>query len=320
MRDLLREELPLALPVLLLLALVPFVATESYIRHLFIIAMVYAIVASNWDLSLGYGGIFNFAHLSFFGVGAYTSAILSKTLEITPWLSVPASAFTAMAAAALVCLPVLRLQGIYIILVTFAFAQLVLQLILSQSDITGGSRGMVLLPPLEIGDINFARDGKFGYYFVALGLLAVSTLTMRWLVRSAFGRGVIAMRDDPDYAAARGLSVARQRLMTMILSAAFTGVAGGFYATYLRVASTKVFEFGILSLVLSMLLVGGINTVYGPIVAAFALTFLTEFMVDLGPWRFLIIAALMVLVLLVYPGGLWSIFTSLAPKRKSRRR
>ena len=261
-------------------------------------------VASSWDLSLGYAGVFNFAHLAFFGLGVYGAAILSKTYDVSSWIAIPMGGIVALLAALLVSLPVLRLKGIYVILVTFAFSQLCLQLVLSQSHITGGSGGMVLLPPLELGDHNFARDGKFAYYYVALLLLVIVIVFLRRLVRSHFGVSIIALRDDEDYAVSRGISVVRQRLMTMMASALVAGVAGGFYAIYLRVASPEVFGFPVMTLVLSMLLLGGAGSLFGPIVAAFVLTLLSEWMQELGQWRFLIIASVILLVMHFYPGGI----------------
>jgi branched-chain amino acid transport system permease protein len=300
----------LLLPVALALAL-PLVVESTYLRHLLITAFIWAVVASSWDLSLGYGGIFNFAHLAFFGLGVYAYAILTKVLGISPWLGLAAGGLTAVLAALIVCLPVLRLKGIYVILVTFAFSQLTLHLILSQADITGGAQGMVLLPALEAFGHKFSRGGKLAYYYAGLMLLIVSTLYLKAIVRSSFGMSIVALRDHEDYAVSRGVSIARQRLLTMGASALFTGVAGAFYAAYLRVASPEVFGFGTLSLVLSMLLVGGTATVTGPVIAAFALTLLAEAIVDLGAWRFLIIATLIVLTMRFYPGGLHTALTGL---------
>ncbi|MCG8651266.1 MAG: branched-chain amino acid ABC transporter permease, partial [Pirellulales bacterium] len=135
---------------LAILAVLPLVFTDTYTRHILILAFVYAIVASNWDLSLGYGGLFNFAHVALFAVGVYTYGILAKTLGVSPWLAVAAGGVTAMILAAMIALPVLRLSGIYVILVTIAFSQLVYQIVISQSDITGGTSGMVTLPALDI--------------------------------------------------------------------------------------------------------------------------------------------------------------------------
>ena len=292
---------------LLILALVPLVVEDSYTRHLFILAFIYAVVASNWDLSLGYAGLFNFGHLSFFATGVYTAAIAAKTFDINPWIAILMGGVTAAMAALLVAAPVARLKGIYVVLVTFAFSQLMLQLILSQSHITGGAGGMVRIPGLEIGDYRFIRDFKFGYYYVALALLVISTLYLTWLARSPFGRSLLAVRDNEDYARARGVSIARQRVLALVLSAIFPGIVGGFFAIYLRVAAPEVLGFGTLSLALSMVLIGGTASIYGPILAAIALTFATEAMAGIRGMeeaRFLIVAVVMILVLRFAPGGL----------------
>ncbi len=296
----------IGLVVLALLAALPFVFPVPYIRHIFILAFIYAVVAANWDLSLGYGGIFNFAHVAFFSIGVYGYGILTKIAGWSPWVALGAGGVLAVCAAVLVAIPVLRLSGIYIILVTFAFAQLVLQLVVSQSALTGGMMGMVGLPTFQIPGYNLVRDGKLGYYFGALILLVASTGFLRLVVGSRLGLAIRALRDDPDYAAARGISVARQRILTLAASAFFTGVAGAYYAAYLRIASPDAFGVSLLSLLLSILLLGGLASIYGPVVAALGLTFLSEISVDFGPWRHIAIAVVIVAVVRIWPGGLWS--------------
>jgi len=289
------------------LAVVPLFVTDSYVRHLFIIAFIYAVIASNWNLSLGHCGVFNFGHLTFFGIGVYTAAIATKTLGISPWVAMLLGGGTAALSALVMAAPVARLKGIYVVLVTFAFNQLVLQLVLSQSQVTGGAEGMVRLPFLEIGSYSLLKDFKFGYYYVGLALLALSCIFLAIVTASPFGKSLKAVRDAEDYAAARGISVARQRILALGLSAVFTGIAGGFYAIYLRVASPEVFGFGTLSLALSMVLIGGANTVFGPVLAALVLTFATEAMAGVQGFedaRYIVIAVAMILVLRLAPGGL----------------
>jgi branched-chain amino acid transport system permease protein len=111
-------------------------------------------------------------------------------------------------------------------------------------------------------------------------------------------------RDKGEYAVSRGISLARQRLLTLAASALFTGLAGGFYGGYLRNASTDVFGMDLTTLLLSMVLLGGRGTIYGPLLAAFVLTFVSEAMATLGAWRPILIGVLIILVLLAYPGGL----------------
>ena len=303
--------------VLILGLLVPVFVEDTYVRHLFIIAFIYAIVAASWDLSLGYAGIFNFGHVAFFGIGVYATGLCAKLLGIDPWIAMLIGGMVASAAAAVVALPVVRLQGIYVVLVTFAFSQLVLQFVISQSQITGGTQGLVRVPTIELFGYNFLRDYKFGYYYVAFALLVLSTLCLRFITRTDFGLSIRALRDNEDYGLARGIPIGLQRLKVLVASAFFAGIAGGFFAIYLRVASPEVFNFSTMALILSMVLVGGTSSIYGPVIAALVLTFISESLANvdgLAEGRFMLVAIAMVLVLLFFPKGLVSVFGKRAGK------
>jgi branched-chain amino acid transport system permease protein len=288
------------------------VVQDPYVRHLFIVAFIYAMVAASWDLSLGYGGIFNFGHVAFFGIGVYAAGLTAKLLGLDPWLAMLLGGLAASAAAALIALPVVRLQGIYVVLVTFAFSQLVLQVVISQSSVTGGTQGLVRVPTIELFGYNFLRDYKFGYYYVAFAFLVVTVGCLRKLVRSDFGLSIQALRDNEQYGSSRGIPIGLQRLKVLVASAFFAGLAGGLYAIYLRVASPEIFGFSTMSLVLSMVLVGGTASIYGPVFGALVLTFVSEGLANvdgLAEGRFMLVAAAMVAVLLFLPKGLASAST-----------
>lgn len=293
--------------VIAMLALVPFVLDGSYVRHLLILAMVFAIVAASWDLSFGYGGLLNFAHVALFATGIYAYGILAKTFGVNPWLAIVLAGFAAAAVASVMVLPVLRLDGMYVILVTIAFSQILYQIVISQSQITGGTSGMVTLPMLQVGDYRFVKDGKIGYYYAALGLMVLCIGGLYLTMRSALGRTIVALRDNKYYAQTRGVSEWKTRLATLAISAFFSGIAGGFYASYVRVASPDIFGIGSLTLVLSILLVGGLGTLWGPAIAAFIIILLSESLSSLGPWREIITAVMIVAVMVFYPGGLWGL-------------
>ncbi len=292
--------------VMAVLAVVPLVFTETYARHALILVFIYAVLASNWDLSLGYGGIVNFAHMTFFAIGLYGYGITAKVLGLEPWLALASGPVLAVGFAALLAIPILRLEGIYVILVTIAAAQLLLQIVVSQSDYTGGTSGMVLLPRLTIAGYKLSADGRIGYYYLALLLTVCSTVYLYKLERSSLGRAIKALRDNKYYAISRGVSEGRIRLLTLCMSAVFPGLAGGFYGAYLRVASPDVFGLGFLTITLSILLLGGVSTIWGSLIAAFVITVVTEWLGDFGAWRNIIIAVLIVGVVVVYPGGLFA--------------
>ncbi|MDB5522344.1 MAG: branched-chain amino acid transporter permease [Rhizobium sp.] len=286
------------------LALLPFVITDSYWRHILIIVFIYSIASASWDLTLGYGGIFNFGHLAFFGIGLYSYGVLTTAFGVWPWFAFAAAGALAAAAAALVTVPILRLKGIYIVLVTFGFSQLIMQIIVSQSDLTGGTQGIVRIPNLPFAGHNFIRDSRFGHYYMALLFFTLGVIALRAFVRSRSGAALVALKDSEEYATSRGISMARQRFVALTFSALIAGFAGAFYGAYIRTASVEVFSMGFASLILSTILLGGAGTIYGPICAAFVLTIFSEFLADTGAYRPMIIALVIIVVMLVYPGGL----------------
>jgi branched-chain amino acid transport system permease protein len=284
----------------------PLVLTGDVARNLAILALLFAVVASNWDLTLGYAGIFNFAHVAFFGIGGYVSAIATIHFGVPIWLDVVLAVVVVAVLAGVTAALALRLRGIYVALVTFAFVQLCVALIISQKWLTGGAVGLVGVPDLTLFGYRFSPSGP-SYLYLAEALLIASTLFLRWLVKSDFGLSLVALRDNEAYAVARGISATRQRVLAMVASSLFTAAAGAVYAHYLIVASPDVFSFSLTTLILSMVLLGGTATIFGPIVAAIALTVVTEQLASFGVVRFMIIAVLIVLTLRFLPGGLWSL-------------
>jgi branched-chain amino acid transport system permease protein len=298
--------------ILIFLAL-PVVVNNNLLIHLAILGMLYAIVASNWDLTLGYAGVFNFAHIAFFGIGAYTSGILAVKLDITPWIGMPAGALAAVIASAIVSIPAIRLRGIYVALLTFAFSQLVVLLLLSQPAISGGQQGLTGVPQLSIGDFAFRESNVAYFYFVGF-LLLCSTIFLRRLVTSDFGLSLVALRDFEEYAVARGIPLARQRFLAFLLSSIFPGLAGAVFAHYLIVASPEFFGFSFTTLFLSMVLVGGTSTIYGPVVMGVVMTYVSESLNHLGPARFMIVAVIIVVTMRFFPQGIWGLIKRFAPK------
>jgi branched-chain amino acid transport system permease protein len=286
----------------------PLLLTGGVIQNLAILALLYAVVASNWDLTLGYAGIFNFAHVAFFGVASYVSAISTVEFGVPIWWDFLIAVGIVGIMSGVTAILALRQRGIYVALVTFALTQLCVALVESQKDLTGGAIGLVGIPDLQIGDFAFGNDLR-SYFYLAEGLLIVSTLVMRRLVTTDFGFSLVALRDFEDYAISRGIPAFRQRILAIVASSVFTSLAGSVYGHYLGVVSPDVFSFSLSTLLLSMVLIGGNATIYGPVVAAVILTFLTEELAGLGVIRYMIIAVLIVLTMRFLPGGLWSLGT-----------
>lgn len=314
------KSVALAAAVVIVLLLLPFVVQGAYIRHLFILAFLFAIVAASWDLTLGYTGIFNFGHIAFFGMGVYTAGILTTGLHVNPWIAIPAGGVVAAIAAALVAGPTLRLRGIYVVLVTFAFSQLCLQIVLSQGDITGGAGGIVSVPSLRLGNYNFARDQRFGYYYVSLILCLICIAALSAIARSRLGKAARAVRDNPEYAAARGINQTGIRLTMLVISAVPAGVSGALYCIYFRVAGPDAFSFSTSTLILTMLLVGGVASIIGPAIAAIGIVMISEYLEqfpNLQATKHMLLAVGIILVLRFFPGGLAQVYSNILKKLAS---
>lgn len=288
------------------LYLFPIIVTDPFLRHLAVLSLLFAVAASNWDLTLGYGGVFNFAHITSFGLAAYTSGVLSVRFGVSPWIGILAGVCVAVLVSAVVSIPAIRLRGIYVALITFAFTQLASALIISQTSLTGGLAGLTGVPSLTLGNISF-RDNIVTYLYLSGALLVASTLFLRWLVTSDFGLGLVALRDFEEYAVSRGVPLARQRFLAFLYSAIFTGAAGAIYVHYLLVVSPEVLGFSLNTLFLSMVLIGGAGTTYGAILAGILLTFVSELMAPLGPIRFMLVSVLIILTMRFLPQGIWGL-------------
>ena len=288
----------------------PFVFVSGPARLLAITALLYAMLAVSWNLTLGFAGIFNFAHVGFFGVGGYTMAILTVTAGWNPWLALPCAAVTGAVAGAAAYLPVVRMRGIYIALITFVFVQLCFYLVLATPGVTGGSNGLPGVPWLELGTLVFGQYGGLGYLWMLGATLALLLIGLEVLLRLPFGRSLIALRDNEQLAVSRGVPRVRQQLLAFMVSGALAGVTGALYVSYFRVADGTLFSFGFVTFGLSMIFLGGTRQTWGPALGAVLVTLLNHQLSDAGAWRDIVIGAGTIVVLIFLPGGLAGLLRS----------
>ncbi len=290
------------------LMVIPALTQETYILHLMILSMVFAIAASNWNLAIGYGGIFHLAQVPFFAAGGYASAILVEHFKLTPWIGLPAGALAAVVLSIAVGLPSLRVRGLYLALLTFSFQFIMLSIVLYFIDITGGDKGL-LLPPYKLGNIVIDLFNVIPSYYMALLIFLASLLLVRKVIDSNIGLALMSLRDSEVYAVSRGVNPYKMKLAVFVISSIFTGVSGAFYVHYLRVISPAMLEYTLLLIFLTSMVLGGLGTLYGPLIGAFTLTFLSESLRATELYRNLIFSALMILILIFLPKGLITILT-----------
>jgi branched-chain amino acid transport system permease protein len=260
---------------------------------------IFALFAASWDLLAGYTGQVNFGHALFFGAGAYTSALLSMKLGLSPWLTVWAGAALAAALGVLVGYICLRLRGSYLSLATLALPLIALGLLFAFPDFSGGELGISGLRRL-------AATPAVNYYIAVVSMLAI-VFALWLLADSKFGIVLHAIRDDEVAARASGINTPRYKLIVFAVSAAAAGFAGALFAHYLRVAGPSTLEVALSFQVVIWGIFGGVATIYGPVAAVFILYPLTEWLGSFkafGELRLLIFAVIVLLVLLFMPRGL----------------
>lgn len=259
---------------LLLLGLFPWLNPPVYYISLLFTVFMYVTLATSWNLIGGYTGYLSFGHVAFFGLGAYTTAFLFNLLHLSP-LATILSSIPAGGAAALVALiigvPCLRLRGPYFAVITLCFA-FVVELAVKNLSILGGADGL-WLKSMDL-PIALARSILFEVMMVLM-LIAVAASFL--VGRSRFGAGLRAIKEDEEVAQTMAIDSARLKIGAFVLSALFTGVAGGIYAYYLAyIHPDIVFDVNISILVVLMALFGGGGSWLGPVIGAVLLTLINE--------------------------------------------
>jgi branched-chain amino acid transport system permease protein len=315
-----RQELIIFLAMYLILLLLPvFLYKDAYVIGILITCMVWGAMASVWNFTMGYAGIFTFGQFGFFVVAAYTSGMVTKYLGISPWLGILVGGLMAAMVGVLIGLPCMKLKGAYIALITFALHLVVAPMIKVADPLgTGGSTGLMSIPSLSLGAYTFSRTDLIPWYYTVLVISFLVLLVVYKTIFSSVGLGFIGLRDSEDFAKTLGINEYKYKLMVFGLSAFLTGIMGGFYAHYAGIISPRLLGLDIFLLVMLMLIIGGMGIFPGAFLGGFIILFLNEFLRPLAAYRFLIFGAIVVVAIKLMPEGILghlNIFKSRMAKR-----
>jgi branched-chain amino acid transport system permease protein len=268
-----------ALAALLLLAVLafPLAFTQPFPRHIMIMIFLYGALATAWNILAGYCGQISLGHAVYFGIGAYTSTMLVREAALTPWLGMVAGAALAVAVSQAIGYPVFRLRGHYFAIATIGFGEIVQTLVLNW-DWVGGARGLFvpIVRPDSLLNLQF-HESKAVYYYIALGLLALALGATRWIERARRGYYFRAIKEDQDAAASLGVRVAREKHAAIAVSAALTALGGTFWAQYvLFIDPESVFPLALSILICLVAVLGGVGSLWGPLLGAAVLVPLSE--------------------------------------------
>ena len=277
----------------------------EYLYVIVVVIGIYVILASSFNFAIGYGGLLSIAHPAFFAIGAYVSGIIARDLGWSGLVCIPIGALVAFCCSVVVSLPALRVSGDYLIIASIGF-QLGLIEILKNVSITGGAGGLSNVPAFLVPQI-----GSGGYALVVIVVAALVVLLLRYLSHGPYGRAITAMRDDEVAYAGLGRAPMWLKLWVIGLASGIAGFAGGLYALFFRFLAPEQFDIMQSNVILTMVIVGGMRTTWGPVVGAVlleilpqAITFLNLPPSILGPVQGLIFTGLVLVFMFTRPGGL----------------
>lgn len=303
-----------------IVAILPlFFGSTNFIMHILIMCLIWSVVASCWDLIMGFAGIFSFGQVAFFVIGSYASAIISARFGVAPIFAVFMAGGVAAALGILVGLPCLKLKGAYIALVTFA-VHMILEPVL-KGDIgralgTGGSRGILTIEPMTIFGFAFSNSEPVPYFYLMLGVAVICSVIIFLVIKSHWGTAFLALKDAENFATCLGVSAFKYKLRVFALTSFLTGMIGGFYAHYVGMLSTRMLGIDLFVTLMVILVIGGVGKFPGAIIGAFITIALNEMLSPIGSYRPIIMGALVVALVLILPDGIVGLFEKIFPKKK----
>jgi branched-chain amino acid transport system permease protein len=286
-------------------ALLPVLLPHPFVLTIATQAAIWALLAASWDLLSGYTGQISFGHAGFFALGAYGAAAATKHADLSPWLGLLVGAGVAAAVGLLTGFPALRLRGHYLALVTLGLAEIIRLVAQNWLDVTGGPFGIHdfrSLPGLPAG----ALLHRQAMYVVVVAIVVVSVAVMYQVCeRTSAGQAFRAIREDEVLAQTLGIDTTRYKLLAFSLSSAFAGLAGGLYAYYVQLVSPVIAGAATTSLVIGMVVFGGLGTLWGPVLGALLLYGLYEGLRFVGVVYNLVAVGFVIMVFVIFfPRGL----------------
>lgn len=282
--------------------LLPF-ASSNYLLDVLTSAILYAILATALNITVGMTGVLVLGFIGFYAVGAYTTGILTAKFALCGfWVALPLSGLVAMFCGVLLGIPALRLKGDYLAVVTLGFGEIIRIFLTNLNGLTGGPNGILGIKRPSFGF--FTLDDPRDFYWFVLVMLALIVLVVYRLANSRYGRSWIAIRENEMAASALGINVFRKHLLSFSLSAFFGGIAGSLFAVKQGFISPDSFTFYESVLVLCMVVLGGIGNVVGSVTGALLLIVVPEFLREFSLYRMLVFGAVMIAFMVFRPNGL----------------
>ncbi|PZX34127.1 high-affinity branched-chain amino acid transport, Inner-membrane translocator, livHM family [Cupriavidus phytorum] len=291
---------------MLLLALAiafPLVTPNSYYLTVMTLAFIYAIATLGLNLITGYTGQLNLAHGGFMAIGAYTLGILTVDYQVPFWLAFVLAGVLCMVLGYVVGVVSLRLKGHYFSIFTMCVGYIIYLLIEKWESLTHGTVGLIGIPvPAAIGPLGF--DSVQAQYYLVLAFLAVGVFLMHRIVTSLLGRSFMAVRNSDALAEALGINLMRTKVLSFVLSVGYAGFAGALYAGQVRFLGPDIARTDLTFDMVMSMLVGGIGTLFGPLLGAVLVPWITQSLQFMQDYRMLVFGPVLVLLIIFVPDGI----------------
>jgi branched-chain amino acid transport system permease protein len=298
-----REKVVVSCAVIVLAALVPMIDSSQYGMDVLITMLIIMLLNVSWNFILGIAGVWNFGQLAIYAVGGYGAGLLLLHTSIPPWLAIIGGGLTGAVLAVLISVPTLRLFGIYTSLLTFAAAEVV-QLVIQNdtSGTTGGTFGLPMVRGLfpSLSPLWNQR----AWYWTCLGILIVAVAGTALLTRTTFGLGLRTLRDSLPYGSARGIAPLRHRILAFGVSGFAAGIAGALYTIYNGSIAPNVMGLTPMSIYVTMLVIGGMGTITGPLIGTAIVTVIEQLLIDHPGTEFTVLGAVLLAIVIFFPRGI----------------
>ncbi|MGO9771017.1 MAG: branched-chain amino acid ABC transporter permease [Roseiarcus sp.] len=298
------------------LAALPLVTASPYHLTVAGLALIFAILAQGTNLIMGTAGQASFAHAAFFGLGAYTTAVLSTKFDFPLWLTLPIALCLSFVVGSLLAYPALRVKGFYLALVTLAFSEIFTSVVGEMPGVLGGTEGITGIPPFSLG--GWSAESRMSKYYIVWVSAVLAYVSLARLGASHFGRVARSLRDSETGATAIGVNLIAAKVRIFAVSAVYMGFAGFLYAHFMQYISPTSFGFNVTILVVSMVVVGGLGDATGVLVGALVLSLLPQLTRDYVGVEPVIYGGLLIIIILLLPEGVVPALRSI-PRRLQRK-
>jgi branched-chain amino acid transport system permease protein len=302
----------------ILLVLPRLLGGNDYLLQVATMMALYVVLASSLNLIIGFTGMYSLGHGAFYGMGAYTSAILSVNLGWPFWITMPLGGLLTALVGAFLGLATLRLRQTFLVFGTLAFGEIVRILIMNWSSLTRGPMGIPGIPPPKVFGTELTSSTHYYYLILVYAILMVFAIFR--LYYSRIGRAWVAIREDEVAASSMGISVFGYKILAFTISCLIAGLAGAFYAHFVTFISADQFGMGESFLILTMVALGGTGSIAGPIIGACILIVIPEAFRFLAEYRMVLYGAMLIVVIVLKPEGLAGIKGLFMPTTGGRRR